>query len=205
MCKEITAPYCRFNFTYFKDVDFSNSTLNHTNFDLSRFENVKFNDCNMQGTSFVNAMFTRVTFINANLKDSIFANKGVSPQFMGTKFDNADLTGSTLVKQCDYQDLKANYADLSNAILDESSLVKLIGHLKDTLKNSKFMISDETGLRESPIPTEYQQLQLNEIANYQSKLDSLISLEELVHHKDLDVIGNTFDINDSIYFEGNHE
>ena len=67
------------------------------------------------------------------------------------------------------------------------------------------MISDEKGLRESPIPTEYQRIHLDEIANYQNKLDSLISLEELVQHKDLDVIGNTFDTNDSVYFEGNHE
>ena len=159
----------------------------------------------MPNISAVNAIFHLVKFDNANLKYSIFANKGISPQFMGTKFDNADLTGSTLVKDCAHQDMTKSYADLSNAILDEPSLVHLIDILKTRLSSSKFMISDEKGLRESPIPTEYQRIHLDEIANYQNKLDSLISLEELVQHKDLDVIGNTFDTNDSVYFEGTHE
>ena len=203
MFKELTAPFCRFNMTTFQDIDFSNSELSHVNFDFTRFERVDFSNCNMPNISAVNAIFHLVKFDNANLKYSIFANKGISPQFMGTKFDNADLTGSTLVKDCAHQDMTKSYADLSNAILDEPSLIHLISILKNKLATSKFVISDKNGLRE--VGYIGNNSELTEIANYQSKLDSLISLEELVHHKDLDVIGNTFDINDSVYFEGTHE
>lgn len=197
MCREITTPYCRFNISIFKDVDFTGSELSYVNFDLTRFENVKFDNCNMPNVSFANSIFTRVTFTNANLKDSIFVNKGVSPQFLHTKFDNADLTGSTLVKECQYQDFtNVNYADLSKAILDAFSLNKLIEHLQFTLNNTKWMTSDANGLSQNTfIPSDTQ---LAEIANYQSKLDALnvIGNDQI----DIDILGNS--INDITEYHG---
>lgn len=197
MCKELTAPYCRFNISIFKNVDFTGSELSHVNFDLTRFEDVKFNECNMQGSSFVNAIFTRVTFTNANLKESIFANKGVSPQFLHTKFDNADLTDSTLVKECQYQDFtNVNYADLSKAILDKSSLIEIISYLQFTLDNTKWMTSDENGLRQNTfVPSNAQ---LAEIANYQNKLNVLNEISN--DHTDMDLLGTN--VSDTVeYYE----
>ena len=203
--KEIITGGCRFNFTIFTNVDFSNSNLKYVNFDFSQLNDVNFSNCNLQNASFVATSFTRTKFINANLENSIFGDNNLVTNFTDhnstkasfkcTDFDKANLIGSNLITEGDLREVNPMYADVSNAILDKPSLIRLIDYLKDELKSSKFIISDEKGLREMPVSTEYSKHKTAKITNFEDKLASLLSLEELVHHNEIDVLGSSVDIN----------